>query len=272
MKKGYGLWREGYVKNTMVKANVPTSNGEVVFVVKARVGASMKSVSYSVFVHLNQRTAEVEYSICNCKAGQGGCCKHVAELLYTVLDFVNLKLSAVSAELKCTQLPQKWNVPSGNSRTLEKAVKFEHLLFEKADVNKTNEQHSVRGVRENYCLTPPYAQELTREDIKIMADAFQKVNRASLLYEAFKSNEYQPCNTFETSCNRMIKRRKLVESLPEDPSSCIINKVVKNVATDYSPPLGYCKQQLDVMLKTVFVTVIQAKEICMNTMEQRKSP
>ena len=129
MKKGYGLWKGRYVKNTLVKADV--SAYRLLFLVKARVSASMKNVSYLVYVHLNQISGEVEYA----KAGQGGCCKHVAALLYTMLDFVNLNLKAIPTELTCTQLPQKWNVPSGSSKTLDKAVKFDHLLFEKADVN-----------------------------------------------------------------------------------------------------------------------------------------
>ena len=40
MKKGYGLWKEGYVKNTAVKPNVSTS--KLLLLVKARVSASKK--------------------------------------------------------------------------------------------------------------------------------------------------------------------------------------------------------------------------------------
>ena len=126
MKKGYGLWKEGYVKNTLVKPNVQAS--KMLFLVKARVSASMKSASYAVYIHLNQVNGEVEYAKCCCKAGQGGCCKHVAALLYTILDFVNLKLQHIPVELTCTQLPQKWSVPSGSSKTLDRAVKFEELF------------------------------------------------------------------------------------------------------------------------------------------------
>ena len=70
MKKGYGLWKEGYVRNTVVKPDVKAS--KLLFLVKARVSASMKSVSYLVYVHLNQGNGEVEYAKCCCKAGQGG--------------------------------------------------------------------------------------------------------------------------------------------------------------------------------------------------------
>ena len=107
---------------------------------------------YPVYVHLNQVDGEVENAKCSCKAGQGGCCKHVAALLHTILDFVNLNLKYVPTELTCTQVPQRWSVPSGSSKTLEKAVKFEDLLFEKADVNKPSKRYCVKGSREDYCL------------------------------------------------------------------------------------------------------------------------
>ena len=160
MKKGCGLWKEGYVKSIFVKPNVPAS--KLLFLVKARVCASMKSVSYPVYVHLNQVDGEVENAKCSCKAGQGGCCKHVAALLYTILDFVNLNLKYVPTELTCTQAPQRWSVPSGSSKNLEKAVKFEDLLFEKADVNKPSKRYCVKGSREDYChATPAFAQTVT---------------------------------------------------------------------------------------------------------------
>jgi hypothetical protein len=138
MKKGYGLWKEGHAKNTAVKPNVSTS--KLLFLVKARVSASMKSVSYQVYVHLNQINGEVEYAKCCCKADQGGCCKHVAALLYTILDFANLNLQNIPVELTCTQLPQKWNVPAGSSKTLVRAVTVGELLFEKTDVKKTKQK------------------------------------------------------------------------------------------------------------------------------------
>jgi hypothetical protein len=194
MKKGYGLWKEGYVKNTAVKPNVSTS--KLLFLVKARVSASMKSVSYQVYVHLNQVNGEVEYAKCCCKARQGGCCKHVAALLYTILDLANLNLQNIPVERTCTQLPQKWNVPAGSSKTLDRVAKFGELLFEKTDVKKTNKRYVVKGDRENYCATPPFEQTVTDEEIKTMADAFKKADRASLFCKTLESNAYKPCEVF----------------------------------------------------------------------------
>ena len=127
---------------------------------------------------------DVEYAKCSCKAGQGGCCKHVAALLYTILDFVNLNLKQIPGNPTCTQLAQTWSVPSGSSKSLEKAVRFEELLFEKADVSKPNKRYLVKGKREGYCATPQFAQTVTVDEIKAMASAFNEANRAPLFTES----------------------------------------------------------------------------------------
>jgi hypothetical protein len=60
----------------------------------------------------------------------------------------------------------------------------------------------VKGDRENYCATQPFAQAGTDEEIKTMADAFKKADRTSLLCKTLESNAYKPCEVFETSCNQ----------------------------------------------------------------------
>ena len=164
----------------------------------------MKSIQYLVYVHLNQESGEVEYTKCCCKAGQGGCCKHVAALLYTLLDFVNLH--QIPQELTCTQVAQKWSVPSDCSKTLIKAVKFEELSFEKAEFNKKCKRPLVSGIRESYSATPPFAQQVTKDEIKAMAEAFRKADRALLFCEAVESNKFEPCKLFETSCTRLKEK------------------------------------------------------------------
>ena len=119
---------------------------------------------------------------------------------------MNLYIKEVLAELTCTQVAQKWSVPSGCSKTLKESVKFEDLLFEKADVDKPNKRHCVRGIRESYCATIPFAKTVTAEEIKLMANAFRNVNRASLFCEAIESNNYKPCKVFQTSCTQ-VKRK-----------------------------------------------------------------
>ena len=106
------------------------------FVVKCRVHASMKNVSYNVYVHLDQRHVDLIYSKCSCKAGQGGCCKHVAALLFSLVDSSNLGYAVVPDTLTCTQVAEKWHVPTLATMTLSKPVKLHDIIFRKDEANK----------------------------------------------------------------------------------------------------------------------------------------
>ena len=46
--------------------------------------------SYSTVVALSKISAYVPGAQCNSKASAGGCCKHVAALLYDIIDYVEL--------------------------------------------------------------------------------------------------------------------------------------------------------------------------------------
>ena len=88
-----------------------------------------ENVSYNVYVHLNQRSGDLIYSKCSCKAGQGGCCKHVAALLFSLVDYSNLGYTVVPDTLTCTQVSQKWHVPTSTTMILSKAVKLDEVVF-----------------------------------------------------------------------------------------------------------------------------------------------
>ena len=47
---------------------------------------------------------------CKCKAGAGGYCKHVAALLYCILDYSDHQLTQIPDHRTCTDKPQHWNV------------------------------------------------------------------------------------------------------------------------------------------------------------------
>ncbi len=51
--QGYKLWKEGYVSKVRVKPNINTDHS-LLFVVKANVSASMKSIKYTVYCYLDQ--------------------------------------------------------------------------------------------------------------------------------------------------------------------------------------------------------------------------
>ena len=67
----------------------------------------MKNMKYSVYCHVYQQTGEVIHANCACKAGKVACCKHVAAVMYNLLDFSNPSLNVVPDDVTCTQVLQK---------------------------------------------------------------------------------------------------------------------------------------------------------------------
>ena len=64
------------------------------FIVKSFVAASMRKDRYTIYVHLCQSFGDMLYGKCNCKAGASGFCKHVAALLYQLVEFKQLNLDS----------------------------------------------------------------------------------------------------------------------------------------------------------------------------------
>ena len=207
-QKGYRLFKEGYVQNVVVKADVK-SQDNVKLLVKAKVAASMKQKLYNVHVHLIQQNGEVAFANCSCKSGKGGCCKHVAAVLYTLWDYSTLGLKIVPDNLTCTQVSQKWNVPSKGAMQATNAVYFEELTFEKADFKRDQsncrKRSLVNGVREHYCVSPQFVKQVKVDEIHALSTALQKAGKCQLLCAALSGNNYLPCTTFTTSANRSLR-------------------------------------------------------------------
>ncbi len=70
-KSGYQMFKDKYVGQVEVKANVMKSSASCLLV-KGCVNAAMKRNTYTVYVHLNEANGEVVYSNCTCVAGKGG--------------------------------------------------------------------------------------------------------------------------------------------------------------------------------------------------------
>ena len=138
----------------------------------------MKSIKYDVYVHLDQGKGNVVYAKCSCKVGKGGCCKHVAALLYILVDYSNMDLKEVPGELTCTQVGQRWHI----------------LSFEKAEEGKSKKRQIIKGERQGYCAVPPFAWNTSREELSGLAKKSRLAGKASLLCEALESNEFQPCS------------------------------------------------------------------------------
>ena len=272
-KQGYKLWKEGYARGVLVKPNV---QGErLLFLVKARVHASMKSTHYNVYVHLDQESADAVYAKCNCKAGQGGCCKHVGALLYTLLDYINMGVTQIPRDLTCTQVGQKWHVPTDAGNQLSRAFKFQELVFEKAEEGKKRKRPLVTGSRESHCATPPYALETNANELQNLVEKLRLAGKATLFCEAVESNEFVPCSLYETSCSKVIEKILADSTENESPEEEFgyIGSIYKNShhETPNMEPL-IAKESIQAVIDKVGVSVEESVEICKKTIMQSTEP
>eukprot|EP00794_Sanderia_malayensis_P002282 gene2282-2626_t len=280
-EKGYKLFKEGYVGKLFVKANVNIRD-EVQFLVKAKVTASMKQQQYNVYVHLLQENGEVSFANCNCKSGKGGCCKHVAAVLYTLWDYSKLGLKVVPDDLTCTQVAQKWSVPAQGAKQTSNAVYFEELTFEKADFKRdqscSRKKALVKGIRKHFCATPEFAKEVKSDEIKDLAAALKGSGKCHLLVAALEGNNFKPCNTFQTSCRplKIVKTNKMYQ---EDDPDNISDLSLRQIGfftkfAGYTPLLGgrllsaQCEQYFK---KHLLLDLMKSEEIEHETKHQRGS-
>eukprot|EP00794_Sanderia_malayensis_P020962 gene20962-23017_t len=270
-RQGYKLWKEGYVRNVLVKPNIQGRHR--LFLVKSKVHVSLKSVFYNVYAYLDQDNGEILYAKCNCKAGQGGCCKHVAALLYTLLDCTSMELKKIPDTMTCTQIAQKWHVPSAANMTLCKAVKFSEVAFEKAEPNKTRKRPTVSGMREDFCATPPFAYRMSSEALQTLVKDLRHLGKAELFCKALASNEFEPSTQFETSCRKKELAKTTTSDSSLAQSSAGGQDVIENIFKNIGNAVFDAEDMPDVetgqkVQKLVGISVEDANVLCRNTVKQ----
>ena len=110
-KSGYRLFKAGFVTQVEVKPDVKKGNDTKYFLVRCLVSAEMRRKQYRVYVHLTQPCGDIDFAKCICPAGTTGRCKHVAALLFRLLDYIELVRTDVSDRMKCTQELQELHDP-----------------------------------------------------------------------------------------------------------------------------------------------------------------
>ena len=110
LRKVYNL--SGHVKEIML---CPVTN---ITHVKASVMASMKGKTYVLSITLEKDSSLILAATCQCVAGAGGKCNHVAGVLFALLDYRESMRNK-----SCTEKPQEWHLPSRKSKQSSKPVK-----------------------------------------------------------------------------------------------------------------------------------------------------
>ena len=160
---GYQLFKDKYVKQVMVKADVKKENEQLFYIVKGCV----RKANYVVYIHVNQVTGEIAYANCTCKAGKVGCCAHVVALLFQIIECIQMDFKAIPDDITCTQLLQQWHVPKNNELKepiLYEDVVFERASYEKDDSGKKRKKSKTCNDISNPCSTRVFKKCNKRKD------------------------------------------------------------------------------------------------------------
>ena len=102
-----------------------------------------------------------------------------------------MDLKEIPADMTCTQVAQKWYVPSNANMTLAKAVKSTDLLFMEAEEGKKRKRRMLSGERD-FCATPPFSYRVKEEEIEDLANDLRKSGKATLFCSALETNNCIP--------------------------------------------------------------------------------
>ena len=89
----------------------------------------MKNQKYNVHCHLDQAFGDVKYAKCNCKVGQGGCCKYVAVLLYLSTGLLQFEPSVCSRRCNMYTIAAKVDHTKSEIGLLLKAISIIADIF-----------------------------------------------------------------------------------------------------------------------------------------------
>jgi hypothetical protein len=112
LRKGYNFYGSGHVKEIKL---CPVTG---IIHVKASVMASMRDKIYMVSVTVEKNSSLILNAKCQCVAGAGGKCNHVAGVLFALLEYRESMRNR-----SCTDKPQEWHLPSRKSKQHSKPVK-----------------------------------------------------------------------------------------------------------------------------------------------------
>ena len=212
---GYRLFQDDHVKR--VKFHPGCTDQNLCFFT-ALVQASFKtSVHYSTSVCLYSSNGAVCGAHCKCKAGGGGCCKHVAALLYCVLDYCDRQLTLIPDHKTCTDKPQQWNVAK---KSMDGPILFSDILIvhHTYGKRKAEEECARTSKRKEYRACPTSLQAVSEDQIRALCTSLESHTANPPFPKVLRGNECRPWPLADIeACSSSSL------SLPgDDPNSCSI--------------------------------------------------
>jgi len=183
-KAGYWLFKDDHVK--IVRFH--PGSGTKCFC-SAIVQASFKSATnYSTSVCLHKLNGSVVGARCKCKAGAGGCCKHIAALLYCILEFSSNTFLMTKHVLISHSNGMLLRNLKG-SPVLFSDILFVHHTFGK---RKAEEEEIRMDKCKKYRTCPTSLQKVTKEEIRTLCTGLESNRTSSTFARVIRGNDCNP--------------------------------------------------------------------------------
>ena len=227
---GYRLFRDNHVM--MVRFNSSLDN---YCLFHAYVKPSFKCTGkYSTVVSLEKHSGHVVGGKCNCKAGAGACCKHVAALLYNILDYTELGLDEIPQDKTCTEQPQQWHKPktnADNGPALFSEIQFVHHAYRK----RKAEECALRMEKWNkFRACPSKFSTLIKDCIRQFCTSLEANNNAVQFTAVMRNNDCKPlsspaCSSTSPACSSTSDNNSTLDGDSAIPAPTPEEKVWKKV-------------------------------------------
>ena len=198
--KGWNFYRSDKVLCSEFKCDVD----DTVMIVRADVAASFdrgvvtgktKKV-YPIHILLDKFTGTILGARCKCKAGYGGYCKHVAAVLFQIMDSQRKGLIFTPTVSAKTSTLQTWHQPKVKGQCL---VKFADLNFETFSYERDNDPSAAKRAKTDYSALKEKCPDgdncVTVERLEKFSQELSSLGVASQFVEILSANKFQPTHT-----------------------------------------------------------------------------
>lgn len=192
---GWNFHKSGKVRYAEFKMDIDDST----LLIRADVEASFDrgvvtgntKKKYPVHIICNKHCGTICGARCVCKAGLGGFCKHVAAVLFHVMDYQRRGENVISRTAASTSALQTWHQPKVQGQA---CIKFDNIDFESYNYERDNAPTAKR-VKTNYHehnSCPDGEDCVTSEKIEKFATEMSSLGVASHFVDILRSNNYKP--------------------------------------------------------------------------------
>ena len=218
--KGWNFIKSGKVRYAEFKTDIDDTTllirGDVEASFDRGVVTGKVKKKYPVHIVCNKNCGTICGARCLCKAGLGGFCKHVAAVLFHVMDHQRRGESVISRSTASTSALQTWHQPRVQGQA---CIKFSNINFESFNYERDNDL-TVKKQKLNYqefSSCPDGENCVTKDKIEKFAIQLSLLGVASHFVDILKSNDFKPSHSAvenEQSENSGNQDANITESVP----------------------------------------------------------